>query len=93
MNSLTGSLRASLDDIGRGLVLVLFEILIEQLAELVNLLAEVGSTSPGLLGVKELIGNIRARFWNYQLLATHTRTIASGEGKEWVNVPGKLKTS
>jgi hypothetical protein len=47
-------------DLGSGLVRVLLEVLVEELAKLGDLLLEVRSTSPALGGVEKLIGNARA---------------------------------
>ena len=47
-------------DLGGGLVRVLLEVLVEELAELGDLLLEVGGTGPALGGVEELVGNTRA---------------------------------
>lgn len=52
--------RAGLDDFGRRLVLVLLEVLHEELAELLDLLLEVGGAIPGLGGIEELVGDARA---------------------------------
>jgi hypothetical protein len=56
------NLRASLDDLLRRLVGVLLEILIEQLAELGDLVLEVGGAGPALLGVEQLVGDVAAGF-------------------------------
>lgn len=51
---------ASLEDLGRRLVLVLLEVLHKELAELLDLVLEAGSAVPGLGGVEELVGNAGA---------------------------------
>lgn len=47
-------------DLGGGLVRVLLEVLVEELAKLGDLLLEVRGTGPALGGVEKLVGNTRA---------------------------------
>ena len=60
-------LRASVDDLRGGLVRVLLEVVLEQLAELGDLAGEVGGAGPALLGVEELVGHARARLGHGQV--------------------------
>lgn len=54
------SLGGSGQDLGGSLVGVLLEVLVEELAELVDLLGEGGGGGPALLGVEELVGDTGA---------------------------------
>lgn len=49
---------ASLEDLRGGLVLVLLEVFVEQLAEFGDLVFEVGGTGPGLLGIEKLVWDV-----------------------------------
>lgn len=54
-------------NLGSGLVRVLLEVLVEELAELVDLVGEGGGRSPAVLGVEKLIGNAGAGLGHRQV--------------------------
>jgi hypothetical protein len=58
---------SSLDDLSRGLVLVLLEVLHEQGTQLLDFALEVGGAVPALGGVEQLIRNVGARLGDRQV--------------------------
>ena len=58
---------SSLDDLSRGLILVLLEVLHEQGTQLLDLALEVGGAVPALGRVEKLVGNVGAGLGNRQV--------------------------
>jgi hypothetical protein len=59
-------MRASLENLRGGFILVLLEVLHEQLAKLIDLFLEIGRTIPGFGRVEQLVRNVGASLWYRQ---------------------------